>query len=116
MISARSLSASTAAALLLTAAATLAQAPPSTEIYLAEITRDDGGLRLGEPVNVTSREGYDNQPYFLPDGRRLVYTSIDESGQADIWAYDVSSNSWFLIRSGVSPTGMSQSFLPVFMS
>ena len=91
MISAQALSLPTSAVWLLAAAATLAQAPPSTEVYLAEIVRDEAGLRLGEPVNVTAREGYDNQPCFLPDGHNIVYTAIGEDGQADIWAYDLES-------------------------
>jgi hypothetical protein len=39
--------------------------------------------------NITQRKGYDNQPRFLPDSKKLFYTSIGEDGQADIYLYDV---------------------------
>ncbi len=62
-------------------------APPGTEIHLAEIRRDAEVVQLGKPTNVTNRPGYDNQPAFSPGGEMLLYTSIDEKGQADIWVY-----------------------------
>lgn len=73
---------------LLAATAALAQAPPSTDVYLVELVRgDDGALTAGEPRNLTARPGYDNQPFFLDDGR-LLYTAIAD-GQADIWIHDL---------------------------
>ena len=65
----------------------VAQAPPSTDIYLATLTTGDDGVRLGSPVNVTRRPGYDNQPRFLGD--ELLYTAIGDDGQADVWIYDL---------------------------
>ena len=47
-----------------------AAAPPATDIYLADLRVADGRVQVGTPVNVTARPGYDNQPFFLPDGRR----------------------------------------------
>ena len=73
-------------ALLLLQAAT---APPTTDIYLAPLRVRNGRVEVGTPVNVTARPGYDNQPFFLPDGRAFLYTSIREDSQADIYRYDV---------------------------
>jgi hypothetical protein len=74
------------------AAATTSSSPPATDIWLAELRHDTGGmLSLGPLVNVTHRRGYDNQPFFLPDGSGFWYTSIDSTGQADIWFHDLSS-------------------------
>lgn len=70
-----------------------AQAPPATDIYLASLSREGDRLRLGTPVNLTHRAGYDNQPSFTPDGRGLLYTSIREDAQADIYRYDLESRS-----------------------
>lgn len=68
------------------------QAPPSTDIWLAGLDTDDAGLpRVTDPVNVTGRPGYDNQPYFLPDGSGFWYTTIDELGEADIWRHDLAA-------------------------
>jgi Tol biopolymer transport system component len=50
-----------------------------------------GVLVVGQPARVTDRDGYDNQPSFAPDGGSLLYTSIREDGQADIYRYDIAS-------------------------
>jgi hypothetical protein len=68
-------------------------APPSTDIFLVEMTGRNAEVKVGEPVNVTKRDGYDNQPMFLPDGRSLLYTSIREDRQADIYQYDIEKKS-----------------------
>src|SRR6185503_9485317 len=64
-----------------------AQGPPGTDIYLADLNARGARVTVGAPVNVTDRAGYDNQPFFTPDGRSFLYTSIRD-GQADIWRYD----------------------------
>ncbi len=72
--------------------AVLAQTPPGTEIYLAEIIREgQGNVRLENVRNITRRAGYDNQPEFLPDGSGILYTAIDSSGQADIFLYRIAT-------------------------
>jgi hypothetical protein len=59
---------------------------PDTDIFLVATVSGDGGFTLGDPVNITSRPGYDNQPSFLPDGTALLYTVIDD-WQADTYRY-----------------------------
>jgi len=68
------------------------QASPGTDIFLAELRARGAGDRVevGAPVNVTHRPGYDNQPFFTPDGRGFLYTSVTD-GQADIWRYDLAA-------------------------
>ena len=46
------------------------QGPPATDIYLADLRVAQGRVTVGPPVNVTVRPGYDNQPFFLPSGRK----------------------------------------------
>jgi len=70
-------------------AVTAPAGPPATDIYLADLRIDHGRVSVGAPVNVTARPGYDNQPFFLPDGRAFLYTSIREDSQADIYRYDI---------------------------
>ena len=65
--------------------------PPSTDIFLAPLSTRQGRLIVGAPVNVTRRQGYDNQPSFTPDGQALLYTVIAGDGQADIFRYDLRS-------------------------
>jgi hypothetical protein len=52
-----------------------------------DMTLKDGELQVGKPVNVTHREGYDNQPSFFYDDE-IFYTSIRD-GQSDIYAYNL---------------------------
>jgi len=67
---------------------TLSAQPPGTDIYLVSLTSSGGSLRFGELTNVTDRDGYDNQPYFLPDGSAILYTS-NRGDQTDIYRYDI---------------------------
>lgn len=64
-------------------------APPATDIYLADLRVVRGRVSVGVPVNVTARPGYDNQPFFVPDGRAFLYTSVREDSQADIYRFDI---------------------------
>src|SRR5262249_864272 len=57
------------------------------------LSMKDGKPVLGEPVNITKRAGYDNQPYFIPSGKELFYTSIRKDEQADIYKYDLTKKS-----------------------
>ena len=58
-----------------------------TDIHVFPIDRVDGRVTVtGGPRPVTDRPGYDNQPYFTPDGG-LLYTSIRD-GQADSYRWD----------------------------
>jgi carboxypeptidase Q len=63
--------------------AALGQAP-STDIFVFEVD----GSRLGPAQRVTDREGYDNQPKFLPGGKELVYSSLRD-GQTDLYRHDL---------------------------
>ncbi len=67
--------------------------PPGTDIYLAPITIAGSSVTIGTPVNITNRKGYENQPSFTPDGASILYTSVREDGQADIWRYDLRDKS-----------------------
>jgi Peptidase family M28/WD40-like Beta Propeller Repeat len=84
-------------------AAATAQAP-ATDIFLLPVD----GATVGEPSRVTDRDGYDNQPQFLPDGSALVYSSQGPDGTTDIRLYDlVSGESGALVatpESEYSPT------------
>ena len=69
----------------------LAQSPPGTDIWVFNLTGDGTAVEISSGVRVTNRPGYDNQPHLLPGGRILLFTSIDESGHADILQYDLES-------------------------
>ncbi len=68
------------------------QAPPDTEIYLAPMKTANGAIEIGPAVDITNNPGYDNQPFFTPDGKAILFTSIRGSGrQTDIYKYDIAA-------------------------
>ncbi len=73
----------------LSTAPALAQAP-STDIWLAELRVSKGEIEVGRPEPVVRRQGYDNQPCFLRDGRGFLYSRGDSNG-TDVYRYDRSS-------------------------
>ncbi len=65
--------------------ATTAPPLPDTEIYLATVGFDGNDVTFGSILNVTKRPGYDNQPAFLPDGSGLLFSSVQDGEQSDIY-------------------------------
>lgn len=65
---------------------------PDTDLWLFKIESSKGKPPvLKDPVNITNRPGYDNQPAFSADGKKVYYVSIREDRQADIYAYEIGS-------------------------
>lgn len=75
------------AALGLATSATAQQAASNPEIYLLPLSIRGNAVSVGTAVNITNREGYDNQPSFTADGRELFFTSVRADSQADIYKY-----------------------------
>jgi len=73
-----------------TGAAFVPTGPLGTDIWIADLHWETSGPPgISDPTNLTRRPGYDNQPYFVPDGSGLWYTAVDEhDGNFDIWRYD----------------------------
>lgn len=86
---------------LLVAAATALLAAPlraqgGSDVWLFRLSTR-GELAVPDSgINVSHRPGYDNQPSFTRDGKRLYFTSARDDGQSDIFAYDI-------VRGTVSP-------------
>ena len=84
---------------LLAAAAVAAQAtPPATEIFVAPLTLSGDEFHVGPPENISRSPGYDNQPFFAPDGGSLFFTSARGdvsakcgSPQTDVYRFDLVS-------------------------
>lgn len=62
---------------------------PDTELWLFKIEEQKSGMILEKPVNITGRPGYDNQPSFTADSKKIHYVSIRDDKQADIYSYDL---------------------------
>lgn len=71
----------------------MVNAQEGTDIYLFNFKIDKDHFTLSNARNITNSPGYDNQPYFLPDGESLLYSSDDGFGQTDVYRYNFSSRS-----------------------
>jgi hypothetical protein len=63
-------------------------AQPATDIYIFDLSIKNKKVSLSNPVNITNRPGYDNQPFFSPDNQILYYVSADSSGRTDIFEFN----------------------------
>jgi dipeptidyl aminopeptidase/acylaminoacyl peptidase len=76
---------------------------PDTDIFLSDIKNDHGKFSFSTPVNITARVGYDNQPSFTPDGKSLLFVSVKDTTQSDVYKYDLNTKKVTQItRTGVS--------------
>jgi dipeptidyl aminopeptidase/acylaminoacyl peptidase len=66
---------------------------PDSDIWLFDLNQHGDTFSFTNPVNITNRPGYDNQPVFSPDGKRIYYASYRDDNQADIYFYDLASHS-----------------------
>lgn len=65
---------------------------PESDIWLFKIkSNKQGQLELFDSSNITNRKGYDNQPSFSSDEKKIFYVSVREDQQADIYFYDLKS-------------------------
>ncbi len=85
--------------------------PPATDIYVAAVEPStDGNVRIGTPENISNNPGYDNQPVFLPGGDALLFTSMRDGKQTDIYQYTLASRALKALtstrESEYSPTPM----------
>lgn len=63
---------------------------PETDIWLFKIEKKEGKYIYTNPLNITHRVGYDNQPAFSLDEKSILYVVIDSTKQADIYQYTIS--------------------------
>ncbi len=72
-----------------------AQAPPPalrpqspTDIHLFALAGGLDSLATATPQALATEPGYDNQPFFDPDGQRVLYTGNRDGRQTDIFEFD----------------------------
>ncbi len=83
---------------------------PNTDIWSLDIIFVKDSIILSNPINITKRDGYDNQPAFSPDGKYILFTSIHDDKQSDIYKYDLKSK----ITTQFTKTATSE-YSPTFM-
>ena len=64
---------------------------PETDIFVCDMKVKDGKYEFSKPENITHRPGYDNQPYFMPDGKSILYVAVPDTSQSDVFSYDFKS-------------------------
>lgn len=60
----------------------------TTEIYIVNVGKKDKKVTYSTPVNITNHKGYDNQPEFTPDGKKLFYVSMPDTVQSEVYEYN----------------------------
>jgi Tol biopolymer transport system component len=62
--------------------------PPGTDIY--ELTFDGKLDMLGsaKPAAIATEPGYENQPFYTPDGSAILFTANRDGKQTDIYEFD----------------------------
>ena len=63
--------------------------PPATDIFLFDLEIKNNNILIKNGKNITNRNGYDNQPSFSKDGMNLLFSSIRDNNQSDIYMYDL---------------------------
>jgi len=64
---------------------------PETDIFVCDMKIKENKYEFSKPENITHRQGYDNQPYFMPDGKSMLFVAVPDTTQADIFSYDFKS-------------------------
>ena len=62
---------------------------PETDIFLCTIKKSNDKYIFSNPQNITNRPGYDNQPCFTSDNKQLLYVSVVDTLQSDVYVYDL---------------------------
>jgi hypothetical protein len=65
---------------------------PETDLWLFKLKFEKGIPKIDGGKNITARAGYDNQPSFTPDNKGILYVSIRDDKQADVYRYEISKN------------------------
>lgn len=70
------------------------------DIYLIDIKKQEvGGLTFEKAVNISNHPGYDNQPSFTLDGKKVLYTTMTKDSTTDIQVYNIENKSTEKIKS-----------------
>ncbi len=62
---------------------------PQTEIWVFDLQQTKAGYSISNPTKIAAGSGYNNQPYFTPDGNTMYFVSNGKKGgKTDIYKYD----------------------------
>lgn len=69
----------------------LLNAQNGSEIYIADIVINSTNASLTSIKNISNHIGYDNQPCFIKGTNKVLFASIRDGKQSDIYEYDMVS-------------------------
>ena len=90
--------------------ATLLSAQPNTEVYLFDLSFQNGMPLLSNPKNISNNDGYDNQPSFWDDDTVLFASTRDD--QTDVRRLNINEGSTYKWLTN-TPTGSEYSPLKI---
>lgn len=61
--------------------------PAPFDIFLVPVTSGLSSMKTATPQPVSTAPGYDNQPYFTPDGARILFAANRDGKQTDIYQF-----------------------------
>lgn len=67
------------------------QAQIATEILVFDLIQVDENYLIANPINISNNEGYDSQPFFLPNADEILFSS-HRNGQTDLVKYCLKTN------------------------
>lgn len=85
--------------------------PSGTDVWLFRYQYAMGKYDIKSGFNLSNHEGYDSQPSFSENGSYMLWTSERDSGQTEIYRYDLSGKS----SKRLTQTSVSE-YSPTFMS
>lgn len=75
---------------LLAASFSVSSQIPASEIYLLNIDNHGDHSHVGKPKNISNNKGgYDSQPCFSKEGGTIIFSSVRDGVQADVYEYQV---------------------------
>ncbi|MEO9483618.1 MAG: hypothetical protein ABJG47_09245 [Ekhidna sp.] len=84
---------------------------PNTEVFLMDLRRSSDGLVIQNTLNISSNEGYDNQPSFWSDSESVLYARSVE-GQTEIARYYPESGNTLIITNTFGGSEYSPTLMP----
>ncbi len=65
---------------------------PDSEVWIFPYASKSTKINFADGKNISNNPGYDNQPFFSADSKNMLWTSERDSGQTDIFSYNISEH------------------------
>lgn len=67
------------------------ESPPDSEVHVFDLTFKGDQYRLENGLNISNNVGYDNQPYFTDKSETMLFVSVRDGKQTDVFEYNLKS-------------------------